>query len=408
MSTRRRAEPANEHALPHQAGPARSAAPGDPGAGVPDDPGAGVPGDPGAAGAAPAGERAPAAAPVLSVTGLRVGFPAPGTRRVTPAVRGIDLTVRPGECLALVGQSGSGKSVTARALLGLVGGHAVVEAARLRLGETDLLALSRRAWRRVRGARIGMVLQDALTSLDPLRPVGREIDDALRLHTRLGPAGRRARMLQALADAGIADPELRAAGRSDELSGGQRQRALIAAAIVLNPALIIADEPTTALDVAVESQVLDTFGGLRDRGTALLLISHDLSVVARVADRVAVMHDGLIVEEGTAAEVLRRPRHPYTVELVGAVPEGRPRGTLLSLAGRGSATNAAPRPGVRPSPVTPHAADALRACVAPAAGGHPHAAPRQAPASRDVAVAALELRGVSRAFHTPEGTRPAV
>ena len=272
---------------------------------------------------------------LLHVENLTVSF---GSRRrglePAPVVDGVSLTITPGECLALVGESGSGKSVTARTLIGLAGSGSRVSADRLEFAGRSLTSLNGGQWRRVRGQQIGFVLQDALVSLDPLRTVGREIEDALRLHTTLGATERRKRVLQLLDDVGIPDPELRAGQRADELSGGMRQRALIAAAIALEPRLIIADEPTTALDVSIQSQILAMLGTLASRGAAVLIISHDLSVVARIADRVAVMRAGRIVEAGTRSEVLDRPQHEYTRALIRAIPGAHPRGQRLVTGAR--------------------------------------------------------------------------
>jgi peptide/nickel transport system ATP-binding protein len=261
---------------------------------------------------------------VLRVENLNVGFGA------VPAVRGVSLSIDRGQCLALVGESGSGKSVTARSLIGLAGETAAVSAERMELGGGSLTQLGRRGWRQVRGSKIGFVLQDALVSLDPLRTIGREIEDSLRLRTRLTRAERSKRVLSLLADVGMDDPQLRAGQRSGELSGGLRQRALIASAIALDPALLIADEPTTALDATVQAQILDLLASLRERGTAMLLISHDLAVVGSVADQVAVMTEGRIVEQGPVAQVLGSPQHDYTKKLLRAVPSGHPRGARLS------------------------------------------------------------------------------
>lgn len=247
-----------------------------------------------------------------------------------PIVHGLDLEIQPGECLAIVGESGSGKSVTARTLIGLTGDSAIISADALEIAGEDQLRNSPRRWRKVRGAKIGYVLQDALVSLDPLRPIGREIDDALRLHTNLTKGQRQDRVLKLLADVGIPEPEQRIRQRSGELSGGLRQRALIASAIALDPPLLVADEPTTALDATVQQQILDLLAGLKERGTALLLISHDLAVVGHLADRIAVMQGGRIVETGPTAEILGDPQHDYTKRLLRAVPTDRPRGTALS------------------------------------------------------------------------------
>lgn len=247
-----------------------------------------------------------------------------------PVVHGVDLDIRPGECLAVVGESGSGKSVTARTLVGLTGDNSLVAADAVELGGVSQLKNSRRMWRKVRGAQVGYVLQDALVSLDPLRPIGREIDDALRLHTKFSKSRRTDRVLQLLTDVGIPEPEQRIRQLSGELSGGLRQRALIASAIALDPPLLVADEPTTALDATVQKQILDLLAGLKEQGTALLLISHDLAVVGQLADRIAVMQDGRIVETGASTEVLGDPQHDYTKRLLRAVPTDRPRSTRLS------------------------------------------------------------------------------
>ncbi|WP_052129166.1 dipeptide ABC transporter ATP-binding protein [Clavibacter michiganensis] len=273
--------------------------------------------------------RVHAAAPAplaLRVEDLRVSFAG------VPVVHGVSLRIAPGECLALVGTSGSGKSVTARSLLGLAGSGADVRADVLEVAGRDLRAAGPREWRRVRGSGVGLVLQDALSSLDPLRPIGREIGDALRLHGMRDARARQARVLELLERVGMPDPAIRVRQRSGELSGGLRQRALLAAALALDPPLLVADEPTTALDATVQARIIDLLADLRTRGQATLLVSHDLAVVARLADRVAVMHDGRIVEEGPVADVLRAPAHRRTRALVAAVPTGVPRGVPLSAA----------------------------------------------------------------------------
>ena len=273
----------------------------------------------------------------LSVRNLTVSF---GT---TPVVRNVSFEIRAGECLALVGESGSGKSVTARSLLGLAGEGSRVQADEMMFGGRSARGLSDQAWRRLRGKEVGLVLQDALVSLDPLRTVGREISDSLRLHTTMTAAARGRRVLELLDAVGLPEPHLRVRQRSGELSGGERQRALIAAAIALDPPLLIADEPTTALDVTVQAQILDLLEAIRAKGTALLLISHDLAVVSRIANRVAVMSDGLLIETGPTVQVLQQPRERITRLMLAAVPADKARGTRL----------AAERPTAHRRPVPP-------------------------------------------------------
>ncbi len=269
--------------------------------------------------------------PLVEVRDLVVGFDA------IPVVHGIDLTIHAGETVALVGESGSGKSVTARALLGLSGAGAQVAASRFDIDGCDVLAYRERDWRRLRGRKIGFVLQDALVSLDPLRRISQQLSDAYagpRLFRRRA-AGDDA--LALLRRVGIPDPDRRLPQYPHQLSGGLRQRALIATAIAREPALLIADEPTTALDATVQKQILDLLGERRRAGHTMLLISHDLAVVSRLADRVLVMKQGRVVEEGPTREILTRPQHPYTRQLLDAVPSARSRGFRLS---RGPSTEA--------------------------------------------------------------------
>jgi peptide/nickel transport system ATP-binding protein len=267
-------------------------------------------------------------APLVRVEDLTVAF---GVGR-EPVVAGVSFEVAPGECFAIVGESGSGKSVTARTLLGLAGPDAQVDATTLELHGKPILGNRDRDWRRLRGRDVGFVLQDALVSLDPLRTVGHEIGEALRLHRFGSRTQRRERVLELLEAVGVPEPRLRARQLPHELSGGQRQRALIASAIALDPPLLIADEPTTALDVTIQAQILDLLAAMKDRGTGLILISHDLSVVSKLADRVAVMRHGRLVEQGAVADVLTAPSHPYTQALLDAIPAAHRRGTRLSSA----------------------------------------------------------------------------
>jgi len=265
----------------------------------------------------------------LTVENLRVAFTVDGARR--EVVRGVSFELTPGECVAIVGESGSGKSVTARSLVGLTGRNAIVEADVLELHHEDARSFTPRQWRTVRGRDVGFILQDALVSLDPLRPVRAEIEEALRLHRWGNRAARYARVIDLLTRVGVPFPEVRARQRPDQLSGGLRQRALIASAIALDPDIVIADEPTTALDVTVQAQVLSELEAMKRRGASIILISHDLSVVAQLADQILVMRGGEVLEQGTAAEVLGSPKHEYTKALIAAVPSEHTRGSALSL-----------------------------------------------------------------------------
>jgi peptide/nickel transport system ATP-binding protein len=268
---------------------------------------------------------AEAAQPLVRVEDLRVRFT--GRHSEVAAVRGVDLTVAPGECLALVGESGSGKSTVARALLGLTGPGAEVTARRFDVDGRDARRFDRRTWQAVRGRRIALVSQDALVALDPLRRIGAEIAEPMRLHGTAPRAEIAARVEELLTRVGVPEPARRAAQYPHELSGGLRQRALLASALAADPGLLVADEPTTALDATVQAQVLELFREARSQGRGLLLITHDLSVVARLADRTAVLRAGEVVEAGPTAELLADPQHPYTKELLAAADPAprRPR-----------------------------------------------------------------------------------
>uniref|UniRef100_UPI003D93EE58 dipeptide ABC transporter ATP-binding protein n=1 Tax=Gordonia sp. B7-2 TaxID=3420932 RepID=UPI003D93EE58 len=277
---------------------------------------------------------------LVDVQDLRISF---GGKEI---VKGISFDVSAGECLAIVGESGSGKSVTARTLIGLTGEGAEIDAATLTFDGQNLLGRTDRQWRGLRGEQIGFVLQDALVSLDQLRTVGSEIDEALgnygvRTSGRLNRALREERVVELLDLVGVPEPRVRARQRPHELSGGLRQRALIASALARDPKLLIADEPTTALDATVQAQILDVLAEAKGRGNGIILISHDLAVVSRVADRVAVLRDGEIVEYGPTRDVLTRPSHEYTRSLLAAVPSRASKGTLLTS---GDTLRAAPAP----------------------------------------------------------------
>src|SRR5512146_3076325 len=255
--------------------------------------------------------------PLLSIQALSVRFPTPAG--AITAVCDISLDIASGESLGLVGESGSGKSVTSLAILRLLPPQARIEGS-IRFSDEDLLTKSPDEMRRVRGARISMIFQEPMTALNPVMRVGDQVAEAVTAH---GHPKREAqqRAMQALHDVGIPEPERRARDYPHQLSGGQRQRVMIAMAIVNRPQLLIADEPTTALDVTVQAQILDLLAELRQKfGLAMLFISHDLAVVSQVSDRVAVMYAGAIVELGAAHDVFRDPLHPYTRGLMNSVP----------------------------------------------------------------------------------------
>lgn len=255
---------------------------------------------------------------------LRVTFP-----RVGQVLHGVDLNVSFGECVAVIGESGAGKSVLARTMLGLAGPGAHVDATQFVLAGRDARAWKEREWRAVRGRDISLVLQDAMQSLDPLRTIEAEVGESLAVRG-IRRAQRRDRVIAALEHAGLPHAADRLRQRSGQLSGGMRQRALIASALIGGARLIVADEPTTALDATVGMRVLELLGRTRDDGAALVLVTHDLDAVARVADRVVVLDAGRVVEEGETAQILNRPEHPITRALIAATPRGPKRGPSTS------------------------------------------------------------------------------
>jgi peptide/nickel transport system ATP-binding protein len=259
------------------------------------------------------------AEPLLAVEGLRVEFP---TRHGTlVAVDGISLTIAPGEVLGVVGESGAGKSLTGAAVIGLIDPPGRIGAGKVLLAGRRIDNLPPEALRRIRGREIGAVFQDPLTSLNPLYTVGRQLVETITTHLDLDAAAARARALSLFAEVGIPAPEQRFDHYPHQFSGGMRQRVVIALALAANPKLIIADEPTTALDVSIQAQIIALLKRLcRDHGTAVMLITHDMGVIAETADRVAVMYAGRIVEVGPVADVIHRPQHPYTRGLMGSIP----------------------------------------------------------------------------------------
>jgi len=255
---------------------------------------------------------------LLDVKDLQVDFRSEDGR--VHAVRGVDLVVEPGKVLAVVGESGSGKSVTAMSILGLLPSSAEVTGS-IRFEGEELLEASPTRLRQVRGAEIAMIFQDPLTALNPVYRVGDQIVEMIRAHSDVSKRAARARAVEMLAEVGIPQPDKRARQYPHEFSGGMRQRAMIAMALACDPKLIIADEPTTALDVTVQAQVLELLSSLSERlGTAIVLITHDLGVVAGMADRVVVMYAGRLVEKGTVDDVFDATAHPYTAGLLASLP----------------------------------------------------------------------------------------
>jgi dipeptide transport system ATP-binding protein len=271
--------------------------------------------------------------PLLEIRNLRVEFG--DVDRPFRAVDGVDLTLDEGEVVGIVGESGSGKSVTMLAVMGLIAYPGRVYADRLQFAGVDLLSLTQARRRRMTGKDVAMVFQEPMTSLNPCFPVGFQIDEALKVHAGGSRTDRRRRVVELLGQVGIPAPASRIGAFPHQLSGGMNQRVMIAMAIACNPRLLIADEPTTALDVTIQAQILDLLLGLqRERGMALALITHDMGVIAETVQRVVVMYAGQIVEERPAAALFREPHHPYTAALLDSLPErARDRRRLPAIPG---------------------------------------------------------------------------
>ncbi|CAM3010676.1 MULTISPECIES: ABC transporter ATP-binding protein [Methylobacterium] len=279
--------------------------------------------------------------PLLSIESLQVHFRTPdGANR---AVDGVSFAIQAGETLAIVGESGCGKSVTAMSILRLLPEPPASIAGAIRFEGTNLLDLPDRAMRKIRGNDISVIFQEPMTSLNPVLTVGRQIGETLRLHQGLSRREAEARAVEMLTLVGIPEPVRRVREYPHQLSGGMRQRVMIAIALACSPKLLIADEPTTALDVTIQAQILDLMRDLKRRvGAAIMLITHDLGVVAEVADRVVVMYAGRKVEEASVRDLFRAPRHPYTRGLMGAVPK-------LGAVEHGATERLAEIPGMVPS-----------------------------------------------------------
>ena len=297
--------------------------------------------------------------PLLEVRDLRVEFP---TRRGTlTAVDGVSFAIAPGEVLGVVGESGAGKSLTGAAIIGLLEPPGRIAAGEILLDGMRIDNLPHEAMRRIRGRRIGAIFQDPLTSLDPLYSIGRQLVETIRTHLDLGDAAARRRAVELLGEVGIPAAGQRIDHYPHQFSGGMRQRVVIALAICAQPQLVIADEPTTALDVSIQAQIIALLKRLgRDHGTAVMLVTHDMGVIAETADRVAVMYAGRIVEIGPVAGVIRAPKHPYTAGLMGSIPsvvDDRER--LVQIDGTMPRLTAIP-PGCAFHPRCPHVFDRCR------------------------------------------------
>jgi oligopeptide/dipeptide ABC transporter ATP-binding protein len=314
---------------------------------------------------------------LLDIRGLKTHFVS--EEGVSPAVDGVDLRVRRGETLGIVGESGCGKSVTALSIMRLIPDPpGRIVAGEILLEGRNLLELSAEEMRRIRGNRISMIFQEPMTSLNPVYTIGNQIGEALRLHQKLSAAEALARSLEMLKLVGIPAPERRVHEYPHQLSGGMRQRAMIAMALACTPALLIADEPTTALDVTIQAQILELMDELKAKlSTAIILITHDLGVVAESAARVAVMYAGKVVEEAEAEPIFEAPLHPYTAGLLQSIPRigrGRaPKGRLKEIRGAVPVPARLP-PGCAFHPRCPQAMEVCRReapRLIPAAGGHP-------------------------------------
>ena len=285
---------------------------------------------------------APEPQQVLDVRDLRIEFP---TRTYTVlAVDGVSFSIGRGEILGVVGESGAGKSLTGNALIGLLQPPGRIASGSIWLSGKRIDDLAAAEQRKIRGRRIGAVFQDPLTSLDPLFTVGQQLIETIRTHLPLSSAGARERALQLLREVGIAAPEQRLDQYPHQFSGGMRQRIVIALAIAGEPELIVADEPTTALDVSVQAQIIALLKRLAEsHGTAIMLITHDIGVIAETADRIAVMYAGRLVEVGPVDNVVKRPRHPYTAGLMASIPSLARRDVRLT-----QIDGAMPQPGALP------------------------------------------------------------
>ncbi|MEP4189682.1 MAG: ABC transporter ATP-binding protein, partial [Sneathiella sp.] len=256
---------------------------------------------------------------LLNIKNLQIEFPS--RRGSVLAVNNVSLTVRPGEVLGVVGESGAGKSTIGNAVIGLLEPPGKMSGGDVYLKDEKINTLSDEKKRKIRGRRIGMIFQDPLTSLDPLQTIEQQLVETIELHLKLGAAKSKEKAIDLLRQVGIPDPEVRIANYPHQFSGGMRQRVVIALALCAEPEVIIADEPTTALDVSIQAQILELMRKLcQEKQVGMLIITHDMGVIADITDRVAVMYRGNLVEEGTTEKILGDPDHPYTKSLISAVP----------------------------------------------------------------------------------------
>jgi len=303
-------------------------------------------------GAAGSGLGARGSAPLLDVRGLTAGFDIGG--RFVAAVTNVSFHLTDGETLCIVGESGSGKSVTALSLIKLISRPGRIAAGTVTFSGRNLLTLGEREMQRVRGAEIGFVFQEPMTALNPVLTIGSQIEETLRVHGKATRRTARARAVELLDAVSVPEPGRRVTEYPHQLSGGLRQRALIAMALACDPRLLIADEPTTALDVTIQAQILELLRSMQQKlGLALLLITHDLGVVAEMADRVAVMYAGRIVEHAAVTDLFAAPKHPYTQGLLASIPGGAPGSRLRAIQGTVPALGSLP-PGCSFTPRCPH------------------------------------------------------
>lgn len=271
---------------------------------------------------------------ILSVKDLRINFRAYGG--LVQAVRGIDFNLHRGETLAIVGESGSGKSVSIKAIMGILANNAIIESGEILYDGMDLTKVHEDEFHRIRGKRIGLIFQDPLSALNPIMKIGHQITEVLRLNDKMNKHDARAKALELMKAVGIPDAERRFEQYPFQFSGGMRQRIIIAIALACDPKLIIADEPTTALDVTIQAQVLELISNLKDEiDSSIIMITHDLGVVASICDRIAIMYGGKIVEQGTTDEIFYDPKHPYTKGLLSCIsnPEELERKELHPIPG---------------------------------------------------------------------------